>query len=32
MYLEELEPDRTLYLAIPNDIYHIFFKTALFKK
>ncbi|MGK7957442.1 MAG: XisH family protein [Crocosphaera sp.] len=30
--LEELEADRTLYLAIPNDIYNSFFQDSFIQK
>ncbi|WP_198648372.1 element excision factor XisH family protein [Cyanothece sp. BG0011] len=30
--LEELEPDRILYLAIPNDIYQNFFQDSFIQK
>lgn len=30
--LEELEADRTLYLAIPNDIYYNFFQDSFIQK
>ncbi|PSB05266.1 XisH family protein [Merismopedia glauca] len=30
--LEELEPDRVLYLAIPEDVYELFFQQAFIQK
>ncbi|MBD2414500.1 fatty-acid oxidation protein subunit alpha [Nostoc calcicola FACHB-389] len=32
MALEELEPERTLYLAIPIDVYELFFEQAFIQK
>lgn len=32
MALEELEPERTLYLAIPTDVYELFFEQAFIQK
>ena len=32
MALEELEPERTLYLAIPGDVYELFFQQAFIEK
>lgn len=32
MALEELEPERTLYLAVPRDVYDIFFEQTFIQK
>jgi hypothetical protein len=32
MTLEELEPERKLYLAIPIDVYELFFEQAFIQK
>jgi hypothetical protein len=32
MALEELEPERMLYLAVPLDVYDLFFEQAFIQK